>query len=300
MRAAGALLLAALGLTLAGPTRAASPEVAADGSLIATDLREAAGAWLDRPLPRDAPAGSAIELGVTLSDPISALTPRVFGLLTFRMAPVTGDGQPVEATASSDWEGHYATRLSVPPGGLGELSVGVEIRICAAGGACDRFDGPLSIVGVGPPPGMLLTQIATATIQSPIDPVIAGRPFTLEIELSPKADWEPGTFSFPDTLDLDVREPRGPSVAMAEATLVDAEGGMYRAEVTLPEAGRYVLQVVAPEGGPFATGVLSIAAEAEAALPEPSAGLEPIVVVGAALAVTAVLGLGLYLLRRAG
>jgi hypothetical protein len=275
-------------------------EVGADGSLVATDLREAAGAWLDRPLPPDAPAGSPIEIGVTLWDPISGMSPRVNGLLNVRVAPATGDAPPVGATASSDWDGHYVARLIVPPGGVGELGIGIEIVVCGAGGDCERFNGLFSVAGVGPPPGIPLTQIASGTILPPVDPVVAGLPFALEIELSPKADWEPGTFRFPDSLGLDIREPRGPSVALAEATLDDPALGTYRAQVTLPLAGRFVVQVVAPDGGDFATAVRSITADAESTPVAPTGGIDPLVIAATILIAALIVGLGLYALRRAG
>jgi hypothetical protein len=129
---------------------------------------------------------------------------------------------------------------------------------------------------------------------------VAGRPFALEIELSSKADWAPGTFVFPGALGLDIREPRGPSIALAELTLDDPVLGTYRADVTLPQAGRFVVQVVAPDGGDFATAVASITAEAEIVPVAPTGGLDPLVVSGAILIAALMVGLGLYALRRAG
>jgi hypothetical protein len=142
----------------------------------------------------------------------------------FRPHPATGDAQPVESTAAADWDGHYSARLEVPTGGPGRLEVGFEITVCAQSGACDRFDALADVGGVGPPPDSPITLIATASILPPVTEVVAGRPFDLEIALSPNADWEPGAFEYPAELVIDVREARGESIAVVPATLDAAAG----------------------------------------------------------------------------
>lgn len=269
-------------------------EVRSDGSLAATDLRETGQAWLDRPLPPDAPAGSTIAIGTTIRGGEHPST-RVF----FRLHPATGAEAPIEAIASMDWETHYAADVEVPAGGVGTLDVGVVIEVCPQPGACERYDGLFEVAGVGPPPDSPITLIATAAILPPATEAVAGRPFELEIALTPNADWEPGAFEYPAELVVDVREARGDSIDLVPASLVDPADGIYQASVTLPEATRYVLQVGVGDEL-FTRGVETIAAVPEPVLPEPGSGPDPLLVVAIGLGAVALVGVGLFALRRAG
>jgi hypothetical protein len=181
---------------------------------------------------------------------------------------------------------------------VGTLDVGIVIDICT-GADCERFDGLFEVAGVGPPPDRPITLIATASILPPDSEVVAGRPFELEITLSPNADWEPGAFVYPAELVLDVREARGDSIGDVPAVLVDPADGIYRASVTLPEATRYVLQV-GSGGNAFATGMETIAALSQPIVPEAGPGPDPLVIAALGLGAVALLGLGLFALRRAG
>jgi hypothetical protein len=270
-------------------------EVRSDGSLAATDLREIGQAWLDRPLPSDAPPGSTIAVGATIRQGEHASI-RVF----FRVRPATGAATPIEVIASMDWETHYAADVEVPVGGVGTLDVGIVIEVCPQPGACERYDGLFEVAGVGPPPDSPITLIATAAILPPASEVVAGRPFELDVSLTPNADWEPGAFQFPASLLVDVREARGESIAVVPATLDDPAQGIYRATVTLPNAARYVLQVSTDANDLFATGVATITAAPTPLVPEPGPGLDPLLIAVIGLGAVVLLGLGLFVLREAG
>jgi hypothetical protein len=269
-------------------------EVRSDGSLVATDLRETGQAWLDRPLPSDAQPGSTIAVGATIRQGEHPST-RVF----FRLHPATGPAAPTEVAASLDWETHYAADVEVPAGGVGTIEVGIVIEVCLQAGVCERYDGLFEVAGVGPPPESPITLIASAAILPPATEVVAGRPFELEIALSPNADWEPGAFQYPAELVVDVREARGDSIDVVPAHLVDPADGIYQASVTLPEATRYVLQVGVGDEL-FARGVETIAAVPEPILPEPGSGPDPLLVVAVGLGAVVLVGIGLFALRRAG
>ena len=110
--------------------------------------------------------------------------------------------------------------------------------------AASRPRSQFPIAGVGPPPDAPLPQVASAEIQ-PGGAIIAGRPTQVAVVLRPKAAWEPGAFTMPDRLFVQVRIPRGATLASVPATLADAAEGRYLATITLPDPGPYILEVAA-------------------------------------------------------
>ena len=101
---------------------------------------EGAKLTLDNPLPLDAQPGSEVEIAWTLgfvdgdgtTEPFSALG------LFIRLTPASGG--PLEVTARQDRPGHYIASVTVPPGGLGAVVIGLQGTACLANGECSRAD----------------------------------------------------------------------------------------------------------------------------------------------------------------
>lgn len=287
--------LASLLLVAASPSP--SPTATTDGPTVVT--------WLDRPVPRDPEPGSALTVGLMLWDE------RAAGLMAstsifVRLHPGDGEGPPTEATAREDWPGHYSPAIEVPPGGPGELEVGMAGTACTDDG-CERSDWIFPVVGVGPPPEAPLTTLAEADIASPDAPTVAGQPIALDVVLRPRADWDPPDFPTPDGLVVTVRVPRGPTVAEVPASRVDGAGLAYRATVTLPEPGTYAVQVATTEAPSpreiFGSSLTTIEAE-PATTPgaggSSAPGLDPVVWIGLLVAGALAIGAAIVAFRRAG
>ncbi len=199
-------------------------------------------AWLDRTTPTDLAPGTTVPIGVTIWD----RTARRLGpaqSLHLWWYPATGDGPPSQATIAADWNGHGIATIAVPEGGGGRLGLTFPGTACASDG-CAPAESLFPIAGVGPPPDAPLPQVASAEIQ-PGGAIVAGRPTQVAVVLRPKAAWEPGTFTMPDRLFVEVRIPRGATLASVPATLEDAAQGRYVATISLPDPGPYILEVAA-------------------------------------------------------
>jgi len=273
------------------------------------------GAWLDRALPKDAAAGTEILVGATIwssrdNGPIGS------SAVFFRL--YAGDGGPdfSEVVATEDWRGHFSGNVIVPKGGVGELHIGTQGTSCDANG-CTRSDAVYEIAGVGPPPMAPLTAIARAEIYPPNVRVVAGQPFPLLVVLHPGAEWEPRYFTFPATLRVVVRDPRGPDLEVVAVT-EGSEPGHYHTDLTLPGEGSFALQAATagstganvdplPAAELFSTSTILVEARVPAsASPSPmlppsepaTSGADQLVPLLAALAIALVGVGGLLALRR--
>lgn len=245
-----AIVLAASALltTLAAPVALAaleSGQVPAHGTVV-----EGVDAWLDRPLPAGAPGGSTIQVGATIWSTTDA-GPIGGSSVFFRLFDPDGTDF-TEVVSIEDWRGHFLATLVVPAAGAGVLVIGTQGTACDDG-ACVRSDAIYAIAGVGPPPAAPLPAIATAAIEAPGIPLSAGRTLVVGISLTPRADWATGTFVYPSSLRLVIREPRGADLDVVAAIGSD---GSYEATVVLPAAGEYALQAAATGDGSTGAGAV--------------------------------------------
>jgi hypothetical protein len=203
--------------------------------------------WLDTALPTDAVAGQVIEVGVTAWQQDGGGLVPIDGLYV-RILPASGQGKPTEAQARSDWTGHLRAQATVPVGGAGALAVGFHGEQCDASNVCTPVDLPLRVMGTGPPPEAPRAELVEASLGLPSAPVVAGVPFDLEVDLEPKADWDPAALGLPDRVVITVREPRGsgPDLATAELRSTGPADLRYLGTLTIPEAGDVVVAVALP------------------------------------------------------
>lgn len=246
--AIGASFAAILAIALAAQAAAAADPSAspptADPSATAPTLRIEA--WLDEPLPNDAEPGTSLRIGALLWDPLRGM-PTGAPASFVRLYPATGDGPPVESPATQDWPGHVVATVAVPPGSVGHLEIGVQGSSCGPDG-CRRSDALYDLRGVGPPDGARLPQIAEVDIEPLLPAWPVGEAATVDVVLRPDVAWP--DVAPPDRLVLQVREPRGDTLAEMPAELVDAATGRYEASVTLPGEGGFVLRAATVEDAP--------------------------------------------------
>jgi hypothetical protein len=259
--------------------------------------------WLDRAVPEDLEPGSGLTVGLMLWDERAA-GPMVATSIFVRLHAADGGGPPTEVTTREDWPGHYSPVVEVPPGGMGELEVGMAGTACTDDG-CERSDWIFPIVGVGPPPEAPLTAIADAAIATPDAVPVAGQRIDLDVVLRPRADWAAADFPTPDALVVTVRVPRGPTVAELPAPLADGASLTYRATGTLPGPGTFAVQVAtrrAPNPGEiFGSSLTTLEAQPSAPPRGSSApGLDPVVWIGLLVAGALTIGVAIVAFRRAG
>jgi hypothetical protein len=203
--------------------------------------------WLDAPLPADASAGQVIEVGLTVWEPSQGMLVPVDGMYV-RIVPASGQAKPTEAVARSDWTGHLRAQATVPAGGAGSIAVGFHGEQCDASNVCTPVDLPLRVMGTGPPPEAPRAELVEAVLGWPSGPVVAGVPFDLEVDLEPRADWDPAALGLPDRVVVTVREPRanGPDLVAAELRSTGPDDLRYLGSLTIPEAGDVVVAVALP------------------------------------------------------
>jgi hypothetical protein len=256
-RSRAVVLLAFAGLVVAlvgrpGVVAAASPSSSASASPGPSDLppeRPPIEVWLDRKLPAAPSPGTTIEVGVTLWDTLGKEIPRMGATLFLRAVP-PGGGTPTQAVAISDWRGHYRGRVAVPEGGLDRVELGVSGTICE-NDVCRQDDWVFPIAGFGPPPDAPVTSVAEARIDAAGLSLAAGVPAQLRVVVAPSADW--ASFRLPAQVVVRAREPRGPNLATATLSLVDAATGTYEGPITIPRAGDLVLEAATDADGGDAT-----------------------------------------------
>jgi hypothetical protein len=201
--------------------------------------------WLDQPLPVNDAPGSAFDLGFSIWDR-SAGGFAELGDVFVRLSPAAGSGAAVEAMARADWPGHATTRIGVPAGGPGELFVGIRAQACPDSGACTTVDFPFATGGIGPPPNASPIDLYVAAIRPPADPLVAGVPANIEVDLSPRADWDTTALTLPSQLILIARHPRGPDFANVPLARGARIGDPYTGKLTVREAGDFAFEVDLP------------------------------------------------------
>jgi len=237
--------------------------------------------WLDRPLPATGAPGSSFDLAFSIWDRNRGELAQI-GDVFVRLEPASGSAAPVETMAREDWPGHAATRMTIPAGGVGDLFVGFHGQSCPASGACTNEDLPFAIAGIGPPPDASAVDLYVAAIRPPEDSLIAGIPATIEVDLSPRGDWDAAALPTPGRLILIAHHPRGPDLANVPLVAGRIIGQPYTGMVMIPEEGDVVLEVDLPglAGQPdqaFPTSLLRVTVlpAGDAGPPEPAAGGPP-------------------------
>ena len=244
--AAAALFAVALGV---GGARAADPS----GSPAPSRSEEPGGAfpevqiWQDEALPPDVPEGRTIDVGFTAWDATGGTLFRVGGAQV-RVHPKTGKAKPIEAFTRSDWPGHLVAPITIPKGGLGTIEVGFTAQECHDDtGTCSEVFQPFAWGGVGPPPDASRALLVDASIHPPAEPLIAGQPFEVVADVTPRAAWGADALALPTQLVVVARAVRG-----SEYSLADLNGkpdGPYTGSIVIPRAGDVVLIVGVPRDG---------------------------------------------------
>jgi hypothetical protein len=252
-----AILLAAfLASAVAGSTSAASPAPSA-ASPDAGGLGNLE-AWLDEPMTPDTPAGRTIPIGLTIWDTQAAeLSP--IGGLYLKLHPATGKARPTEAETRSDWPGHILANVIVPKGGPGAIEIGISGRACTSDGTCTDTSFPFTVGGIGPPPAAPRSLLVSARLQPLVQPVIAGRPIEIVIDLAPLAAWDPESLGLPDRLVVIARNGTGPDLASTEIRRGAGPVNIFRGQITIPEPGDVALMFALPGGGSGADDVIDSA-----------------------------------------
>ena len=258
-------------------------------------------AWLDAPLPTEAAPGDELTVGATLWDTLGGVVADMGATVFLRALPADGAGEPMAATAISDWPGHYRGTVVVPPGGLGAVELGTSGTMCE-NDVCRPDDWVFEIAGEGPPPEAPITSLAEARIDVDGE-LVAGTPTDVEVALTANAGWL--NLPVPDLLVVRAREPRGPNLAAASLRLADAGGTTYAGSITIPQSGDLVLEAATDEDGGdatrFGTSMTPVTVGEPSAGETTSApiggvddeGLSPVVLV--LLGLVAVVGVGVIL-----
>ena len=246
--AAASLLALMLGAG-AGVVVAADPS----GSPLASPSERPGGAvpdvqiWQDEALPPDVPEGRTIDVGFTAWDATGGTLFRVGGAQV-RVHPKTGKAKPIEAFTRTDWPGHLVAPITIPKGGLGTIEVGVTAQECHDDtGKCNDVFMPFAWGGVGPPPDASRALLVEASIRPPAEPLIAGQPFEVVADVTPRAAWGADALALPTQLVVVARAVRG-----SEYSLADLNGkadGPYSGSIVIPRAGDVVLIVGFPKDG---------------------------------------------------
>ncbi len=192
--------------------------------------------WLDKAVTPDAAAGTTIAIGLTIWDSHEAQFAVMRGLY-LKLYPATGKARPTEAETSSDWPGHLLANVIVPKGGPGAVEVVVR----------DQTDLPIHTGGVGPPPAASLSSLVGAQVHLPSEPVIAGRPMDLVVDVRTQVEWDPAV-SVPDRLVVIATLGRGPDLANTEIHRATGSMTTFGGPITIPEAGDVTLVFAFPGG----------------------------------------------------
>ena len=261
--------------------------------------------WQDLALPPNPPPGRTINVGFTAWDATGAILARVAGAQV-RVHPKAGSGKPANAFTRQDWPGHLVAPITVPDRGLGTIEVGFTGQECHDDtGQCTEVFLPFAWGGIGPPPDAPRSLLVAARIQPPIETILAGQPFEVAAEVTPRADWDPDQLALPDRVVVIARQVRGPELGTSELQM--SPSGAYTGSMTIADPGDAVLVVAVPGTGSFndpieASTIRIRVGEAES--PAPSAlgpGDAPIgdslPVVPTVLVIVAVLGGGLFVRR---
>ena len=273
------VLVSVLALARAGVALAADPSAAP--SAIPSASPAPCGAsfetWLDTALTPDPPPGQQIPIGLTVWDCAGGGFAFV-DPVQVRVHPKTGSAQPATFPARSDWPGHFVTTIEVPAGGLGSVEAGVAGDICHDDGTCEPGFIPFETGGVGPPTAAPRSLLVTARIVPQADAIVAGRPFSVEVVIVPKADWAFDALHLPDAVVLVADLARGNMSWRSDARPTPGSAGAYTGTLTVDQPGDCIVHVAFPvegEADQMIEGVTArvvVESDDGAAGPAPAAG----------------------------
>lgn len=196
--------------------------------------------WQDVALPPDVPDGRTIDVGFTIWD-LSRQTLSEVSSAKVRVHPKTGKAKPTEATTHSDWPGHAIAPITIPTGGLGTIEIGFPAQECHDDGTCVDLFVPFAFGGVGPPPDAPRSSLVLATIHPIVQPIVAGEPFDIDVDIAPKADWDPAALALPKDVIALASRVNGDEIARVDLRVVD--DGHYTGTMTVGEGGQVNLLV---------------------------------------------------------
>jgi len=199
-------------------------------------------AWLDADFTPDAPPGGKLEAGITFWDTGQLALAPVVGVYA-RLKPAKGKAAASEGTIRADFPGHVVAEFVVPAGGPGALVVGVH----GADG-----DADLEIAGVGPPPGAKVFDLVSGSIHDIVGDVVAGRPFSVTVDVLPRGEWDVTTVGLSDRVDVMAIDPTDRSATELGTATLQQQGGAgtpYAGMMTIRATGNLELAVALSIGG---------------------------------------------------
>jgi hypothetical protein len=205
-----------------------------------TLAKEGVEARLDRPIPKDAAAGSTITLGWSLwfRDEASGEWRPFTGNGGFvRLYGV--EGSSTEASGTEDWTGHFLAEVAVPAGGIGRVEIGLAGTACRAG-TCWRSDEIFPVTGIGPRDGVPIAEIYRAKIDPLPVQISARRPVRVGIWFVPKPGVDADAVPLPASVFVEVTDMETDG-ATHVAARPEGRVGHFAAMVTFPESGHYRL-----------------------------------------------------------
>jgi hypothetical protein len=200
--------------------------------------------WLDL-APNDPAAGPPdaknVTLGATFWD---VRNHALFGIngLFVQLYPAKGTAKPSEAKAMSDAPGHVTATLAVPKGGPGRVAIVERDQQCAADGTCRNVDLPLRIYGTGPPPDAPLGSLVRAMLLPITGDVVAGRPTSIAVQVTPVGLWTPDALKVPGTLRVTATGTGGKQVGSVDLQQDPSGHGLpYTGKIVISGPGQVVL-----------------------------------------------------------
>jgi hypothetical protein len=268
--------------------------------------------WQDEPLPPDVPEGRTIDVGFTVWD-VARQTLSQVNSADIRVYPKTGKAKPTEGHTHSDWSGHVIAPLTVPKGGMGRIEIGFPAQVCHDDGTCEPLFMPFTFGGVGPPPQAPRSLLVDAKIHQLAAQPAVGEPIDVDVDITPRAEWDPTALALPSTVVLIASQLGGQSTTQVDMRLVN--DGHYTASITLDQPGDTLLSIAFSDAkgalDPIDRSALRLRVRADAAAatpgptrapvgtaPTPASGGPDLPFVPIAIGAVALLG-GAFVIRRA-
>ena len=243
--------LALLALAIAGQARTST--AAAAGPTATPPSSDPTGSdaqyefWLDQELPLDAAPGSQLPVAATIWDRSAERLTR-FGGIYIRLHPAKGRAVTADVQGQNDWPGHVSGVVEVPAGGVGRIEMGLTAETCIAGGSCGPLDMPFAYGGVGPPPLANWSSLVIGAFEPITEPVVAGHPIDLVVDLVPRAAWDSASLGLPSEVIVVASDPHGTDLAQARLRQ-NPDLLTYAGTLTIPDAGDVLIVAALPVNG---------------------------------------------------
>ena len=206
-------------------------------------------AWLDAPyeVPADLPPGGTVGVGLTFWDTQAQALREVDGVYAV-LHPAKGHAPPTTADGVADWPGHVRFDVPAPKGGPGRLEFGIHTQDCRGQGPCTDVDLPVKIAGTGPPPDAPRAALIDAQPLPIVGDIVAGRPASLAVLVTPKGAWTDEQLGLPDRIIAIATDGLGADLGSAELLLSGQPGTPYQGKLTIPNAGGATIGYALPGG----------------------------------------------------